>query len=144
MACISNISRNTKSYHCKFSVSEIYTFKWNLFSAITTLCRLSAFNSRSEAIELFLLKQGNNDITLSIHVKQLKHNTAEHAETQLFPPTQWSKEQTCQTALRLVEHQWLFKCLCKNRGLLLVAPPWFLLNYLAPQWLFYIHNDFTT
>lgn len=71
VACISNISRNTKLHQCKFSVAKIYTFKWNLFSAIITLSRLSEFNSRSEAIEFFLLKQGNNNITLSIHVKQV-------------------------------------------------------------------------
>lgn len=45
-------------------------------SAITTLHRLSAFKSGGEAIELFLLKQGNNNITLSIHVKQAAE--AEH------------------------------------------------------------------
>lgn len=70
VACISNISRNTKLPQCKQSVAEIYNFKWNLSSTTTTLSALSEFNIKSEAIELFLLKQGNKNTTLSIHVKQ--------------------------------------------------------------------------
>lgn len=59
-----------------FSVRNLH-FEMELVSAITTLHRLSAFNSTSEAIELFLLKQGNSNTTLSIHVKQAAE--AEHS-----------------------------------------------------------------
>ena len=123
VACISNISRNTKLHQCKFSVADIYTFKLKLFSAIRTLSGLSVFNSRSEAIELFLLKQGNNNATLSNSCKAGGWSVTQRStQTQPPPPTQWSKEWTCWKAPSLVQRQQLFRCLRKNRGLLLLAP----------------------